>query len=192
MGDDSNSGRVTRLLAAMRDGRSDPGDELLALVYEHLRAMARRQMARAPAGDTLEPTALVHEAYIRLMGKADHDWQNRRHFFAMAARAMRDIVIEEARRHAALKRGGGRQTLSLDENRIAAAAQFDDLLVLEEALSRLKERDPMSWEVVMLRFFAGLSGDQTAAALGVSPSTVDRYWQYARAWLHRELAGSTR
>lgn len=192
MGDESNSGRVTRLLAAMRDGRSDSDDELLALVYEHLRAMARRQMTRAPAGDTLEPTALVHEAYIRLMGKADHDWQNRRHFFAMAARAMRDIVIEEARRHAALKRGGGRQTLSLDENRIAAAAQFDDLLVLEEALSRLKERDPMSWEVVMLRFFAGLSGDQTAAALGVSPSTVDRYWQYARAWLHRELAASTR
>ncbi len=180
-------GRVTQLLLGVGEGRRGAADELLAVVYDELRSLARRKMAGVPPSDTLQPTALVHEVYIRLLGASNPSFKDRKHFFGTAARAMRDIVVDQARRHAALKRGGDRRRFSLDETVVATSRQAVDLLVLDEALTRLAESDKKSAEVVMLRFFSGLTGDETAVALGVSPATVDRRWAYAKAWLHRAL-----
>ncbi len=161
---------ITRLLAAARGGEPTAAPELLALVYDELRRLAHHKMAVVPPGDTLQPTALVHEAYLRLFGRDGPEWKGRAHFFNAAARAMRDIIVEQARRHASLKRGGDRKRITLDE-----------------ALHRLEETDSTSAQVVMLRYFAGLTVHDTARAMDVSPATVDRYWRYARAWLRRRI-----
>jgi len=142
-----------------------------------------------PVGDTLQPTALVHEAYLRLFGDGEIPWEDRAHFFFSAGRAMRDIVIKQARRHAAAKRGGGRQRVSLDEAIVSTSEQATDLIALDEALTQLEATDTTSSRVVMLRYFAGLTVPETAQAMGISPATVDRNWRFARAWLRSRLDG---
>jgi RNA polymerase sigma factor (TIGR02999 family) len=181
--------QVTQLLADARAGGRAAVSELMELVYEELRGLAHHQMANVPASDTLQPTALVHEAYLRLVGRDGPGWEDRAHFFNAAARAMRDIIVEQARKHARLKRGGGRKRITLDEAVLATADQSEDLLALDEALVRLERSDAASAEVVMLRFFAGLTPPDTARALGVSPATADRQWRYARAWLRGQFRG---
>ena len=183
---------VTQLLSAVRAGRGTAASELMELIYEELRRLARRQMANVPPTDTLQPTALVHEACLRLVGRdTQATWEDRAHFFAAAARAMRDIIVEQARRHASLKRGGDCQRITLDESAISAEAQSEDLVALEAALCRLEKSDSTSAEVVMLRYFAGLSIEETARAMGISPATVKRHWSYARAWLRGQIRGES-
>lgn len=168
-------------------------DELLPYVYRELRSLAARRISRENPGHTLEATALVHEAYLRLVGQqADHNWQNRGHFYTAAAEAMRRILIESARRRGRLKRGSGRVQQEVDEDRlpIELPLQPHDLMELNEALDLLEKQDPQAAQVVKLRFFAGLSIAQTAAAMNVSGKTVQREWTYARAWLGRALGES--
>ncbi len=180
-------GHITRLLAAARGGERTAAAEVMALVYEELRRLAHQKMAVVPQGDTLEPTALVHEVYLRLFGRDGPDWESRAHFFNAAARAMRDILVEQARRHASLKRGGDRKRITLDEAALCIATQGGDLLALDEALHQLQQTDSTSAEIVMLRYFAGLTVPETARAMNVSPATIDRYWRYGRAWLRRRI-----
>lgn len=156
-------------------------------MYAELRAMARNRLARQQNA-SLQPTELVHEMYGRLFDKRQLNWENRRHFFAVAARAMQDIVVERARAAARDKRGGGVRAIPLSLATDVAAELPGDLLLLDVALERLSEADPVAAEVVRLRYFVGLTGDETAHALGVSPTTVDRRWTFARAWLLRELS----
>jgi RNA polymerase sigma factor (TIGR02999 family) len=185
-----SAGQVTQLLGAVRSGRQDAAARLMELVYEELRSLARHQMADVPPGDTLQPTALVHEAYLRLVGRDQPvEWESRAHFFRAAARAMRDIIVEQARKHATLKRGGDRRRVDLQERQVSAEAQSEDLLALDEALRELEQTDGTSAEVVMLRYFAGLNVEDAARALGVSTPTVKRRWRYARAWLHGRVYG---
>jgi RNA polymerase sigma factor (TIGR02999 family) len=176
----------------MAAGDARASDELLPLVYEELRRLARSQMAREASGHTLQPTALVHEAYMRLVGPQggqDPKWQGRGHFFASAALAMRRILVERARGHARLKRGGDRARQPLHDD-IAGAETFDiDLIALDESLKRLEVHNPRACQVVMLRYFAGLDIDAAAIAMGMGPTTVKAEWNYAKAWLHREMAG---
>ncbi|MFO0827024.1 MAG: ECF-type sigma factor [Phycisphaerales bacterium] len=183
---------VTQLLAAAGAGDPQAAERLLPLVYAELQALARSYMAREGAHHgrdrTLQPTALVHEAYLRLVGAADVVWQNRGHFFVAAATAMRRILIERARHRGRLKRGGGRDRVPLDADAVAVEPPSDMLLALDEALTSLERSDPRKCSVVMLRYFAGLSVEETAAALGVSAATVKNDWAYARAWLMREIA----
>src|SRR5262245_2344494 len=179
---------VTMLLAAVSDGDSHASSELLPLVYGELQKLARSFMARETPGQTLQPTALVHEAYLRLVGDSDVTWQNRGHFFVAAATAMRRILVERARAKARLKRGGDRHRLELAEYSLVAEPPCDDMIALDEALERLDQYDDRKCRVVMLRYFAGLNVEETAAALNVSPATVKNDWSYARAWLHRELS----
>jgi RNA polymerase sigma factor (TIGR02999 family) len=178
---------VTRLLEAAQRGDRQAAAELLPLVYDELRKLAVARLADEKPGQTLEATALVHEAYLRLVG--DQRFDGRGHFFAAAAEAIRRILVEQARRRQAAKRGGQRQRENLDPDRLAAPAPDDELLALHEALDRLAVAHPEKAEVVKLRYFAGLTADQAAAALGVSPSTADRHWSYARAWLRRAMSG---
>ena len=180
-------GQITRLLAAARGGERTAAAEVMALVYEELRRLAHQKMAVVPQGDTLEPTALVHEVYLRLFGRDGPDWESRAHFFNAAARAMRDILVEQARRHASLKRGGDRKRITLDEAALCIATQGGDLLALDEALHKLQETNSTSAEIVMLRYFAGLTVPETARAMDVSPATIDRHWRYGRAWLRRRI-----
>jgi RNA polymerase sigma factor (TIGR02999 family) len=162
--------------------------ELLPLVYGELRQLARARMARLAPGQTLQPTALVHEAYMRVIGNEDPGWDGRGHFFAAAARAMRNILVDEYRRKGALKRGGGRRRLDLDEGDLAIESPQEDLLALDEALTRLERDDPRKGRIVNLRYFAGLSTEETAAALDVSVGTIEREWRYIKAWLRTQLA----
>jgi RNA polymerase sigma factor (TIGR02999 family) len=185
---------VTMLLAAMRDGDRSAGKQLLPLVYEELRRIARFRMAGLPAGQTLQPTALVHEAFLKLF-PADcgegGSFANRAHFFGAAACAMRSILVDRARRRASLKHGGGVAPVPLDEDEaIQIEAPHTDLLALDEALTKLESTDPRSHQVVMLRYFAGLSEEQVCEVLGASPRSLFREWAYARAWLHRAMNGS--
>ena len=182
--------RLTHLLDAVRGGRHSAAGELWELVYGELRAIAQRQMARLPPGDTLQATALVHEAYLRLAGD-QLDWKDRAHFFFAAARAMRDILIEEARKNASLKRGGGWKRITLDEAILSPEQVDEDLFALDEALRRLEAKDKTSANVVMLRYFSGLTIEETAQAMGTSAPTVKRHWQYARAWLRAQVKGDT-
>jgi RNA polymerase sigma factor (TIGR02999 family) len=184
---DAPAEQVTQLLDAIRSGRIGAAGELMQLVQGELRAIAGRQMANVPPGDTLQATALVNEAYLRLFAGDDLPWQDRAHFFFAAARAMRDIVVEEARKEASLKRGGGRKRITLDEAIAAGKSVDEDLLALDEALLRLEAKDQTSTNVVMLRYFAGLTIEQTARAMGISAPTVKRHWQYARAWLRSQI-----
>ena len=184
-----SSETVTEVLAAAREGSPQAAAKLLPLVYTELRRQAEIQLARVPPGQTLQPTALVHEAYLRLVGDADPGWENRRHFFAAAANAMRNILVEQARRKAAIKRGGGRQRVELDDATMAIEPPTENILAINEALKKLERRDPRAGQVVTLRFFVGLTEEETAKVLDISPRTVRREWAYARAYLHRELTG---
>jgi RNA polymerase sigma factor (TIGR02999 family) len=179
---------VTVLIDRAAAGDRKAAAELLPLVYDELRALAAARMAAEAPGHTLNPTALVHEAYLRLVGPADDvRWENRGHFFAAAAEAMRRILVEAARRKGRGKHGGGRTRVGLDEAQPAAPDDGDDLVALDAALSRLAAEDPQAARLVELRYFAGLSVPEAAEALGVSPRTADRLWAFARAWLHRDL-----
>jgi RNA polymerase sigma factor (TIGR02999 family) len=179
---------VTRLLQAANRGDRQAAAELLPLVYEELRKLAASRLAREKPGQTLNATALVHEAFLRLVGEQTFDGQ--RHFFAAAAEAIRRILVEQARRRQAAKRGGALQRGELDPDRIAGPAPDEELLALHEALERLAERHPEKAELVKLRYFAGLTADQASAALGISASTADRQWAYARAWIRRAIGGA--
>jgi RNA polymerase sigma factor (TIGR02999 family) len=172
-------------------GEAGSADQLLPLLYAELRRLARARLAGAGAGQTLQPTALVHEVYLRL-SSTDTPWQNRAHFFGAAAIAMRRILVEQARRKRTAKRGGGQANLDLDDIDIAIEAPDVDLLGLDEALDRLQEEDPRKASIVSLRFFAGLEREEIAELLGVSVRTVDREWKYCVARLHRELQGEGR
>jgi RNA polymerase sigma factor (TIGR02999 family) len=179
---------VIRIMSAIDAGEPRAAEQLLPLVYDELRTLAAQKMAREKPGQTLDATALVHEAWLRLVGSQDNrQWDSRGHFFAAAAEAMRRILVDSARRRQSVKRGGKRLRESLDEAVLAAPETPADLIALDEALSRLEAIDPRAAELVKLRFFAGLTIPQVADALGVSPRTADDVWAYARAWLFREL-----
>ena len=172
---------------ALREGRAHASEELLPLVYEHLRRLAQARMAKIPPGNTLQPTALVHEAYLKLSSSRDPTWDGRGHFFAAAAEAMRQILVDQARRKSSLKRGGDQERLDVDDVELPIAPPSDDMLDLDRALTSLSAVDRQKADVVMLRHFAGLDREEAAAVLGISPRTVDRHWVYARAWLLREM-----
>jgi RNA polymerase sigma factor (TIGR02999 family) len=179
---------VTRVLAAIEQGDPSAADQLLPLVYDELRKLAALQMAHDRPGETLNPTALVHEAFLRLVGGGnERRYQDRGHFFAAAATAMRHIRIDQARRKKTQKHGGNVQRLELDE--VAAPTPDDELLALDEALTQLAALDARKAQLVELRFFAGLTNDQAAAVLGISPTTADRDWVFARAWLRDAVRG---
>jgi RNA polymerase sigma factor (TIGR02999 family) len=179
---------ATRVLDLIRQGDPHAAEQLLPLVYDELRRLAAQKLANERPGQTLDATALVHEAYLRLVGRGDDPhWDNRRHFFAAAAEAMRRILVENARRKQTHKHGGDRQRQDLDADAIAAPQPDVDLVALDGALLRLAEHDPIKAKLVELRYFAGLTGDQAAEVLQISPSTADRHWVFTRAWLRREL-----
>ena len=178
---------VTLLLERARDGDPDALDRLVPLVYDELRALARRQRQQRGADETLNTTALVHEAYER-MSNADSDYANRQHFFRVAARVMRSVIVDRARAQNAIKRGGGDRPLALDEERLVPPDRADEVLALDEALSQLSALSERQGEVVQLRYFVGLTIPETAEVLGISPATVKREWTVARAWLHDALA----
>jgi RNA polymerase sigma factor (TIGR02999 family) len=183
---------VTRILNALAEGHAHASEELLPLVYDELRRLAARQLGRERPGQTLDPTALVHEAYLRLVGAAgsaekEPHWAGRRHFFAAAAEAMRRILIEKARRKRRIKHGGDRRRVALDEA-VPATTPRDELLALDEALARFAEQEPAKAELVKLRYFAGLTLPQAAEVLGISVATAERHWTYARTWLYAALA----
>jgi RNA polymerase sigma factor (TIGR02999 family) len=181
---------VTRLLSAIEHGDPQAASQLLPLVYDQLRRLAAQQLAHENPGQTLQATALVHEAYLRLIGPADAArWDHRGHFFAAAATAMRRIQIESARHKQRIVQGGGQRRQQLHPDLVAAPAPDEELLALDAALAKLAERDSVKARLVELRFFAGLTGDQAAPILGISPKTADHYWAYARAWLRREMEG---
>lgn len=181
---------VTHLLNAIDQGDPLAADQLLAIVYDQLRRLAAQRLAQEEVGQTLQATALVHEAYVRLVKNgADQQWDHRGHFFAAAATAMRRILIERARRKRRIVHGGDRQRVDLAPDLVAAPEPDDELLALDAALAKLAERDPEKARLVDLRYFAGMTGDQAASVMGISPSTADRHWIYARAWLRRELRG---
>ena len=161
--------------------------ELLPVVYAELRRLAVALSGGLPPGQTLQPTALVHEAYVRLVGDSDPGWNGRRHFFGAAARAMRDILVEQARRKAALKRGGDARRVALDEGVAVIEPPTDDVLAVDDAIQQLHAEKPHLAEIAMLRYFAGLTADETATVLGISVSTLARQWRFARAWLVRRL-----
>jgi RNA polymerase sigma factor (TIGR02999 family) len=183
---------VTRILEAIGGGDARALEQLLPLVYDELRRLAGANLAREAPGQTLQATALVHEAYLRLVGSNEPRFETRGHFFSAAAEAMRRILIDRARSKGRQKRGGGARRLELNELDLAVPPPDDDLLALDEALSRLEQEDHTKAELVKLRFFAGLSVEQAAAALGISRATADRYWSFARAWLFHEIAGADR
>lgn len=187
----SRDHQVTRLLDAVGGGSHDAASELMVLVYEELRGVAAHRLARQGREGTLQPTALVNEVWLRLMGERSPHWENRRHFFAAAARAMRDILVERARAATAAKRGGGRARVQLDDTELASQDHPEQLLALDEALEKLEQASGEAAQVVMLRFFAGLTVNEAAAALQISPSSVDRHWAWAKAWLHREVSGAS-
>jgi RNA polymerase sigma factor (TIGR02999 family) len=178
---------VTRILNALQEGDATAADELLPRVYEELRKLAAHKMAGEAAGHTLQATALVHEAWLRLGGPQQRSWQNRAHFFSAAAEAMRRILVEHARRKQSLKRGGGAGHDELDESALVLAAPPDELLAVHEALDRLAVEDPSAAELVKLRYFVGMTMDEAASALGIAHRTAERLWSYARVWLRREI-----
>ena len=181
---------VTRVLSAIEQGDPRAAEQLLPLVYEELRKLAAQRLAREAPGQTLQATALVHEAYLRLVDPNDaKPWNGRRHFFGAAAEAMRRILVENARRKASAKHGGKLQREELPESKLVAPALSEDLLALDEALSQFAQTDAIAAELVKLRYFAGLTSDQAAEALGLSSGTADRTWAYARAWLQKKLKG---
>jgi RNA polymerase sigma factor (TIGR02999 family) len=180
---------VTRLLDAAAAGDRHAAAELLPLVYAELRRLAAARLNDESAGQTLQPTALVHDAYLRLVGSGDAGWDSRGHFFAAAAEAMRRILVESARRKASAKRGGGRRRVDVEHLTVADDGRADELLALDEALADLERHDPQAAQLVKLRYFAGLSHQEAADALGVGRRAADRLWAVARAWLYQHLSG---
>ena len=180
---------VTQLLSAMEEGDPHAAEQLLPLVYTELRKLAAQKLAQERPGQTLQATALVHEAYLRLVGDQGEarSFKDRGHFFAAAAQAMRRILIDNARRKQAEKRGGGFKRQELDA--VAAPEPDENLLAIDEALQKLSAQDPLKARLVELRYFVGLTSDQAAEVLGISPTTADRHWAYARAWLRAEVLG---
>ena len=183
--------QVSQLLKAVEHGDPHAARQLLPLIYDELRRLAAQRLAQEKPGQTLQPTALVHEAYLRLVGPGEQPhWDGRRHFFAAAAEAMRRILVENARRKKRLKRGGDLKRQEFEEAQLVGPAPHDDLLALDEALNKLATTDPTSAQLIQLRYFAGLTLAHAAEALRISPRTADRLWAYARAWLYREIRGA--
>jgi RNA polymerase sigma factor (TIGR02999 family) len=187
MSDDS-AGDVTAILRSAQQGDREAAAQLLPLVYAELRQLAQVRMAKLPPGQTLQPTALVHEAYLRLIGKSDLHLEGRRHFFFAAARAMRDILVEHARGKSRSRRGGGRRRVALDANAVAYDPLPEDVLAVHEALAELEKDDPLKAQIVNLRYFAGMTADEAAQVLGISESTLHRQWRFTSAWLKRRLS----
>jgi RNA polymerase sigma factor (TIGR02999 family) len=178
------------MLSAIEQGDPQAAEQLLPLVHEELRKLAAQRLAQDKPGQTLQATALVHEAYLRLVGQtSEQKWDNRGHFFAAAAEAMRRILIDQARRRGAAKRGGQRERVDLPESRLVAPMPDDELLALDEALEQLTKKDPSAAKLVQLRFFAGLSAAEAAEALGMSTRSAHDLWAYARSWLRRKTKG---
>ncbi len=179
---------VTRLLKSWSSGRPEALDELMPLVYQELRRMARRYMNSQPSGHTLQTTALIHEAYLKLADNPDKNWENRAHFFAVAAQAMRHILVDHARSRQTEKRGGETQFVSLEEVAVISNERAAEVVALDEALEALSEQDKRKAQVVELRYFGGLSVEETAEVLKISRNTVIRDWDFAKMWLLRELS----
>ena len=180
---------VTRILTAIEQGDPQAADRLLPLVYEELRKLAAHRMANEAAAQTLQPTALVHEAWLRLVGNQNPKFANRAHFFAVAAEAMRRILIDNARRKRALRHGGGQQRVDLDKVDLSSVSADDQLLAVNDALDKLAAQSKSEAELVKLRYFVGMTLEEAADALGISARTADTYWAHARAWLFHELKG---
>jgi len=183
----SAPGDVTRILEAAQQGDPHAADQLLPLVYEELRKLAASKMAHERPDQTLQPTALVHEAWLRLAGNERQKWNGRAHFFGAAAEAMRRILIENARRKAAARHGGGEGRLDINQIEIATAAPDDELLAVSDALESLAAQEPQMAELVKLRYFVGLTTEDAAEVLGISVRTAERWWSYSRAWLYQEF-----
>ena len=186
----SRSSRVTQLLEKCEPGDRHAGEQLFADVYTELRAIAARYLHRERKNHTLQPTALVHEAYLKLVGQTRVDWQGRAHFLAVAAQAMRQILVDHARRHNAAKRCGKRHRIAIDDNLAVESSREVDLLALEAALTKLAKLDPRQARMIELRFFGGLSIVEVAKVMGTSKRSVEREWTMVRAWLRRELSRS--
>lgn len=184
----SQSAEITQALQAVSRSEAGASEQLLPLVYAELRRLAAARMANELGGQTLQPTALVHEAWLRLVKDGDRTWQNRAHFFGAAAEAMRRILIERARHKSRLKHGGGQARLNIEDLELAQTTPDDKVLLVDEALARLKVEDPELERIVVLKFFGGLSNEEIAETLGLSPRTLDRQWAYARAWLFRQIS----
>jgi RNA polymerase sigma factor (TIGR02999 family) len=185
---DKPNSKVTTLLQAAQAGDRDAADRLLAIVYDELHELANARMAGLRPGQTLQPTALVHETYIRLFGEGAAHLENRRHFFFAAARAMRNILVEQARRKAGPRHGGGWRRVELTEELAVRAPPSDEVLALNEALAELEQQDPLKGQIVNLRYFAGMRMNEIAAVLGLSERTLHRHWRFIRAWLKDRLA----
>jgi RNA polymerase sigma factor (TIGR02999 family) len=181
-------GEITGLLGKLGSGQTEVSARLIALVYAELRAIAGRCMRRERPDHTLQPTVLVHEAYLRLAGQAGVQWQSRAHFFGFAAQVMRRVLLDYAREHCALKRGGAAVRISLDDVFLVTEDQLDKVLMLDESLNKLAAIDPQQSRVTELRFFAGMTVEETAEVMGMSTATVKREWSHAKAWLHRDMS----
>lgn len=184
----TTEGEITGLLRRLTGGDRNAVDVLLPAVYDELRRLASSHLQRERADHTLEATALVHEVYLKMVDQHDARWQNRAHFFAVAAQAMRRILVDHARGHGRAKRGGGRQKLALDDTPTLSTDRETSLVALDDALSRLAETQPDKVRIVEMRYFAGLNSEEIAEVLGITPRTVARHWQVARAWLYREIS----
>ena len=178
---------VTLLLRAVELGEEQSAEDLLPVIYEELRHLAAARMAHEAAGHTLQPTALVHEAWLRLVNEEDRTWPSRAYFFAAAAEAMRRILVEHARRKGRLKHGGGQQRLNVEDLNLAAAAPDEKILLINEALEHLEAEHPQQARIVVLKYFSGLSNKEVAQALGLSERSVDRHWVFAKVWLYRKI-----
>jgi RNA polymerase sigma factor (TIGR02999 family) len=189
MSDDAGND-VTAILRAAQAGDRTAAERLLPLVYAELRSLAQSRMAQLPPGQTLQPTALVHEAYLRMLGKEDLQLENRRHFFFVAARAMRDILVEQARRKAGPRRGGGRRRVELDDAAAVYEPVPDDILALHEVLADLEREDSLKANIVDLRYFAGMNMGEVAEVLGMSERTLHRHWRFIKAWLKSRLGAA--
>jgi RNA polymerase sigma-70 factor, ECF subfamily len=182
-------GEITELLAAVREGKATAQSRLAALVYDELHRIASCYMRKERADHSLQATVLVDDAYLHLVNQEDRNWQNRSHFYAVAAQLMRRILIDHARNRNAAKRGGRRVAVEMDDALVVAEEKFEQMIAVDQALTRLAEWDPRLERIVEMRFFAGLTEEEIAEALGISPRTVKRDWQVAKAWLHGELSG---
>jgi RNA polymerase sigma factor (TIGR02999 family) len=181
---------ITLVLEAIKRGETQSSEKLLPLVYNELRNLATARMLQESAGHTLQPTALVHEAWLRLFGAGNQDWKSRAYFFAAAAEAMRRILVEHARRKARLKHGGGQQRLSIEDLELADAAPDDKILLVDDALEHLERTNPERARVVVMKFFSGMTNKEVADALGIGERSVDRHWVCAKAWLFQKLQGA--
>jgi len=183
-----NPHEVTQLLIAWSNGDKAALNKLMPLIYDELRQLARHYMSRERAGHTLQTTALVNEAYVRLVNRKGVHWQNRAHFFAIAAQLMRSILVDHARSHAYAKRGGGARKIALDDAMVISQQRAAEVVALDDALKRLAEIDPLQSRLVEMKFFGGLTIEETAEVLGLSPATIKREWSTAKAWLYHELS----